>query len=63
MITLYRPSGYDSPRATCFAGLSVDDKPINTENGAIFKEIDTGRIYRYDKENNLWIEGKINGNT
>lgn len=63
MITLYRPSGYDSPRVPCFAGRSIDTKPTNIENGAIFKEIDTGRIYRYDKENNLWIEGKINGNT
>ena len=58
MITLYRPSGYDSPRATSFAGLSVDDKPLDVENGSSFKEIDTGRVFRYDKENNLWIEQK-----
>ena len=58
MITLYRPSGYDSPRASSFAGRSVDDKPLNVENGSEFKEIDTGRIFRYDKENNLWIEQK-----
>ena len=58
MITLYRPSGYDSPRASSFAGCSVDDKPLDAENGSSFKEIDTGRIFRYDKENNLWIEQK-----
>ena len=58
MITLYRPSGYDSPRASSFAGRSVDDKPLDAENGSSFKEIDTGRIFRYDKENNLWIEQK-----
>ena len=58
MITLYRPSGYDSPRASSFAGLSVDDKPLNVENGSTFKEIDTGRVFRYDKENNIWIEQK-----
>ena len=58
MITLYRPSGYDSPRASSFAGRSVDDKPLDVENGSTFKEIDTGRIFRYDKENNLWIEQK-----
>ena len=58
MITLYRPSGYDSPRASSFAGRSVDDKPLNVENGSSFKEIDTGRVFRYDKENNLWIEQK-----
>ena len=58
MITLYRPSGYDSPRASSFAGRSVDDKPLDVENGSTFKEIDTGRVFRYDKENNLWIEQK-----
>lgn len=63
MITLYRPKGYDSPRASSYTGRSIDAKPIHVENGAVFKEIDTGRVYRYDKENNLWIEGKLNGNT
>ena len=58
MITLYRPSGYDSPRASSFAGRSVDDKPLDAENGSSFKEIDTGRVFRYDKENNIWIEQK-----
>ena len=58
MITLYRPSGYDSPIASSFAGRSVDDKPLDVENGSSFKEIDTGRVFRYDKENNLWIEQK-----
>lgn len=58
MITQYRPSYYQSPRVSSFAGLSVDDKPLNVENGSSFKEIDTGRIFRYDKENNLWIEQK-----
>ena len=58
MITLYRPSGYDSPRASSFAGRSVDNKPLDVENGSSFKEIDTGRVFRYDKENNLWIEQK-----
>ena len=58
MITLYRPSGYDSPRASSFAGRSIDDKPLDAENGSSFKEIDTGRVFRYDKENNIWIEQK-----
>ena len=39
MITLYRPSGYDSPRASSFAGRSVDDKPLDVENGSEFKDI------------------------
>ena len=58
MITQYRPSYYQSPRASSFAGCSVDDKPLNVENGSTFKEIDTGRVFRYDKENNIWIEQK-----
>ena len=58
MITQYRPSYYQSPRASSFAGRSVDDKPLNVENGSTFKEIDTGRVFRYDKENNIWIEQK-----
>ena len=58
MITQYRPSYYQSPRASSFAGLSVDDKPLDAENGSTFKEIDTGRVFRYDKENNIWIEQK-----
>lgn len=58
MITLYRPAGYDNPRASEFIGRSIDTKPTNVENGASYIELDTGRVYRYDKENNLWIEGK-----
>ena len=58
MITQYRPSYYQSPRASSFAGRSVDDKPFDVENGSTFKEIDTGRVFRYDKENNIWIEQK-----
>lgn len=58
MITLYRPAYCNSTRASKFTGRSIDTKPTDVENGAIYKEIDTGRIYRYDKENNRWIEGK-----
>lgn len=58
MITQYRPSYYQAPRAPSFAGRSIDEKPLNVENGSTFKEIDTGKIFRYDKENNVWIEQK-----
>ena len=58
MITLYRPAYGNSTRASKFTGRSIDTKPTDVENGASYKEIDTGRIYRYDKENNRWIEGK-----
>lgn len=58
MITLYRPAYYTTPRAPEFSGRSIDTKPIHVENGAVYKEIDTGRTYRYDAENNQWMEGK-----
>ena len=42
-------------------GLSTDDKPTEIgekkiANGAIFIEIDTGKIYMYDLENVQWKE-------
>ena len=58
MITLYRSAYYGVDRAPEFAGRSIDTKPTNVENGASYIELDTGRIYRYDKENKRWIEGK-----
>lgn len=56
MITLYRPAYYTTKRAPEFTGLSIDIKPIDVENGAVYKELDTGRTYRYDDENNKWYE-------
>lgn len=58
MITLYRPAHYNTARAPEFTGRSIDTKPNNAENGAIYHELDTGRTYRYDAENKQWIEGK-----
>ena len=42
-------------------GLSTDTKPTtfngkNIENGSQFIEIDTGKIYVYDLENEQWRE-------
>ena len=42
-------------------GLSTDDKPtaideLKIANGSTFIEIDTGKIYFYDLENELWKE-------
>ena len=55
MITLYRASYQDIPRASSYDGSSLDTKPIeNVENGAYFTEIDTGNVYRFDKENQTW---------
>lgn len=37
--------------------LSTDDKPIgNVENGSKLIEMDTGKIYLYDAENERWRE-------
>ena len=58
MITLYRPSNYSSPRAPSFSGRSIDTKPTDVENGAVYREIDTGRVYRYDAENKRWYESR-----
>lgn len=60
MITLYRPAYYTTTRAPEFTGLSIDIKPFNVENGAVYKEIDTGRTYRYDNENKQWYEWQGN---
>lgn len=59
MITQYRSAYSNAPKAPTFSGRSIDSKPANVENGAVYKEIDTGRVYRYDAENNRWHEGKV----
>lgn len=37
-------------------GLSSDEKPDYIGNGSTFLEIDTGKIYIYDKEHDKWRE-------
>ena len=39
-----------------FRGLSTDDKSTikNVTNGSVFFEMDTGKVYLYDAENNEW---------
>lgn len=58
MITLYRAAYQDTPRARSLSGKSTDTKPLDVENGSVFQEIDTGKIYRFDAENKTWYEGK-----
>lgn len=47
-----------------FFGKSTDEKPVGKlngcqiVNGSIFIEIDTGKIYLYDEDDNQWIEQK-----
>lgn len=37
-------------------GKSTDEKPTDVNNGSQFIEIDTGKLYFYDKETEQWIE-------
>lgn len=57
MVTLYRAAYQVEPRARDYSGNSGDIKPIeDVENGSWYTEIDTGKKYRFDKENQVWIE-------
>ncbi len=43
------------------SGLSTDDKPVEmgstkVDNGSTYIEMDTGKIYLYDLENEEWQE-------
>ena len=57
MITLY-----DKRNDTVeLRGLSTDEKPTTIngkkiDNGSIFIEIDTGKVFMYDLENEQWKE-------
>ena len=37
-------------------GLYTDQKPTNCPNGSTFLEMDTGKVYVFDKENTQWRE-------
>lgn len=39
-----------------YRGLSTDTKPTDTGNGSQFIEMDTGKIFFFDEENNEWLE-------
>ena len=42
-----------------YAGLSTDEKPIDiTMNGALFYEIDTGKVFMFDLKSKSWNEQK-----
>ena len=56
MITLIRAAYQDNPRASSYTGLSTDNKPTDCENGSYFLEIDTGTIFRFDQEKQIWYE-------
>lgn len=60
MITVFRKydiSTSNNDKEIELRGLSTDTKPTNDiANGTTFIEIDTGKIYLYDAENELWKE-------
>ena len=37
-------------------GLSTDQKPVNVPNGSSFLEMDTGKVYVWDRQNQQWKE-------
>ena len=49
-----------------YAGLSTDDKVnndiiVNPRNGDIFKEIDTGNVFKYNEESGQWVQQPSTG--
>lgn len=66
MITLIRAAYQEEPRVAEYTGLSTDDKYdkqviSNPQNGDIFKELDTGTVYKYDASSQLWIAQPASG--
>lgn len=60
MITLLRASYQDIERVAEYAGLSTDNKTdpsyfVELKNGDVFKEIDTGNVYKYNGATSQWV--------
>ena len=43
-------------RVKDYVCLSTDTKPVGVSNGSMLLEMDTGKIYVFDEQNNNWIE-------
>lgn len=60
MITMYKNNNVNNVesgnREVEYRGLSTDTKPTTAENGSVFIEIDTQKIFIFDKENEQWKE-------
>ena len=39
-----------------YTGLEADTKPLGVPNGSMFLEMDTGKLYRFDEENQTWLD-------
>ena len=66
MISLQKIGNEHNSELLEFDGLSIDDKPINIYknkeiiNGSIFNEMDTGKVYKYNKTASIWVEQPSN---
>ena len=50
-----RPNG-DTPKRAEYYGLSTDTKPTKGVNNAdVFFEMDTGSVFVFDEENQVWL--------
>lgn len=62
MITVYRDNGLAMTTDGVlvekeYRGLSTDTKPTeNVSNGAVFIEINTGKVYMFDADGTQWKE-------
>ena len=58
MITIFRKEeAVKDKQEIELRGLSTDEKPTEEiENGTVFIEIDTGKIFLFDLENEEWKE-------
>ena len=66
MLTLGRAAYQKGQRYAEYAGLSTDDKVNNDvivkpRNGDIFKEIDTGSVFKYNEESGQWVQQPSTG--
>ena len=61
MVSIYRISDFNSKYLFELVGLSTDEKPVGLfdgqpiKNGSTFLEIDTGAVFMYDQQNNIWL--------
>ncbi len=56
MVTkIYDSDNKGCPIFQCY-GLSTDSKPTDVTNASTFFEMDTGKVFIFDKENETWHE-------
>ena len=57
MVTVNKIGGHNNLKQAELYDLSTDEKPIdNIPNASSFYEMDTKKIYLFDKQNKRWIE-------